>query len=64
MSKQYKDVERKKAEKECSTVDPNAIFLHGGDTKTSTAVVSKNESSFTQLIITQKKTNSIIAKKL
>ena len=30
---------------QCSTVDPNVHISTWGDTKTSTAVVSKNESS-------------------
>ena len=46
---------------QCSTVDPNVHISTWGDTKTSTAVVSKNESSSFTLIITQKK-NSIIPK--
>ena len=41
---------------QCSTVDPNVHISTWGDTKTSTAVVSKNESSSFTLIITQKKT--------
>ena len=46
---------------QCSTVDPDVHISTWGDTKTSTAVVSKNESSSFTLIITQKK-NSIIPK--
>ena len=55
--------ERKKRLKkngQCSTVDPDAHISTWGDTKTSTAVVSKNESSSFTLIITQR--NSIISK--
>ena len=47
---------------QCSTVDPDAHISTWGDTKTSTAVVSKNESSSFTLIITRKKPNSIISK--
>jgi hypothetical protein len=50
VSKQYKDRRNKTKRLRKTgqgTIDPDAIFLHVGDTKTSTAVVSKNESSFT-----------------
>ena len=47
---------------QCSTVDPYVHISTWGDTKTSTAVVSKNESSSFTLIITQKKRTQLFQK--
>ena len=47
---------------QCSTVDPNVHISTWGDTKTSTAVVSKNESSIIIHINHHSKKNSIIPK--